>query len=160
MSEKRCVVRLTEAERSTLTAVVKSEKRVAARKRRRAQVLLKIDQGEHGPGWTDSQAATAFDLHVNSVRTIRQQLVERGLDAALERKTPERPPRRPKFDAAGERELLAIAQGEAPGGRTYWTLRLLADRLVELEVVDSVCRETVRKALKKTRSSPTSRRPG
>jgi transposase len=157
MSEKRYVVRLSGEERSTLTALVKTEKRVAARTRIHAQVLLKIDQGEHGPAWSDEQAARAFDAHENTVRCIRRRLVEEGFEAALNRKKQTRPSRTPVLDGDAERELLAIAKGSAPEGRARWTLHLLAGKLVQLKVIPSVSHETVRKALKKTSSSRTSR---
>lgn len=157
MSEKRYVVRLSEEERSSLTALVKTEKRVAARKRTHAQILLKTDQGEQGPAWSDEQAAKAFDVHENTVRSLRRRLVEEGFDAALNHKKQTRPSRSPVLDGDSEKELLAIAKGKAPEGRSRWTLHLLADRLVQLEVVSTVSHETVRKALKKTSSSLTSR---
>ncbi|MEW5826719.1 MAG: helix-turn-helix domain-containing protein [Candidatus Bipolaricaulota bacterium] len=155
--EKRYVVRLSEEERSTLTALVKTERRVAARKRTHAQVLLKIDQGDHGPAWDDARAAKAFDVHENTVRAIRRRLVEQGLEAALSRKKQAQPSRRRVLDEPGEEELLAMAKGKAPEGRGRWTLRLLAGKLVELEVAPSISHETVRKVLKKTRFSLTSR---
>jgi transposase len=160
MSEKRYIVRLSEQERADLIGVVNTEARVAKRKRRRAQILLKVDAGEHGPAWTDERAAEAFDVHVVSVQKIRQQLVEEGVEAALNRKRQDPPPRTPVFDEGKERTLLALAQGEPPAGRARWTLHLLADELVRLEVVDTVSHETVRKALKKTRSIPTGRSLG
>lgn len=160
MSEKRYVVKLSEDERSMLTALVNTQKRVAAHKRRHAQVLLKVDEGELGPAWNDERTAEAFDVHVNTVRRIRQTLVERGLGAALERKKQERPSVAAKLDQDGERELLAIAQSAAPDGRARWTLHLLADRLVQLQVVDSISYETVRRTLKKTTSSRTVRSGG
>lgn len=160
MSEKRYVVRLSEQERADLIGVVNTEERVAKRKRRRAQILLKVDAGEHGPTWTDERAAEAFDVHVVSVQKIRQQLVEEGFEAALNRKRQDPPPRTPVLDEGKERTLLALAQGEPPAGRARWTLHLLADELVRLDVVDAVSHETVRKALKKTRSIPTVRSLG
>ena len=160
MSEKRYVVRLSEQERADLIGVVNTEERIARRKRRRAQILLKVDAGEHGPAWTDERAAEAFDVHVVSVQKIRQQLVEEGYEAALNRKRQDPPPRKAVFDEGKERTLLALAQGEPPAGRARWTLHLLADELVRLEVVDTVSHETVRKALKKTRSIPTGRSLG
>ncbi len=160
MSEKRYIVRLSEQERTDLIGVVNTEERVAKRKRRRAQILLKIDAGEHGPAWTDERAAEAFDVHVVSVQKIRQQLVIEGLEAALNRKRQDPPPRRPVLDEGKERTLVALAQGEPPAGRARWTLHLLADELVRLEVVDTVSYETVRKALKKTRSIPTGKSLG
>ncbi len=159
MAEKRYVVRLSEEERAILIGVVNAE-RVAFRKRRRAQILLKVDAGEHGPAWTDERAAEAFDVHVVSVQKIRQQLVLEGFEAALNRKRQDPPPRTPVFDEGKERTLLALAQGDPPAGRGRWTLHLLADELVRLDVVDTVSHETVRKALKKTRSIPTGKSLG
>ena len=147
MSEKRDSVRLSGNERARLKALLQ-QKRLAAQKRARAQVLLKVDEGEDGPAWTDAKAAAAFDVHEETVRAIRWRLVERGLDAALER--PPRPPRCPKLTPAVERELLAVAQSPPPVGRVRWTLHLLADRLVQLDVVDSLSYETVRRGLKKS----------
>jgi transposase len=160
MSEKRYIVRLSEQERADLSGVVNTEERVAKRKRRRAQILMKVDAGEHGPAWTDERAAEAFDVHVVSVQKMRQQLVEQGFEAALNRKRQDPPPRTPVFDEGKERTLIALAQGEPPVGRARWTLHLLADELVRLDVVDAVSHETVRKALKKTRSIPTGRSLG
>ena len=159
MSEKRYIVCLNESERASLIDLLNHE-RVAARKRRRAQILLKIDAGEHGPGWTDERAAEAFDVHVVSVQKIRQQFVVEGLDAALNRKRQDPPPRKRVFNEENERTLLALAQGNPPAGRASWTLHLLAEELVRLEVVEAVSHETVRKALKKTRSSLTDRLRG
>lgn len=159
MTTKKYVVGLTEEERSTLRALLK-KKRVSARRRTRAQVLLKIDEGEHGPAWTDEAAADAYDVNVKTVASLRQRLVELGFEAALEHKKQVRPSRQRKLEESGEQELLAIAQSAPPDGRARWTLHLLADRLVKLEVVDSISHETVRKALKKTTSSRTSRSGG
>jgi transposase len=157
VSEKRYVVRLTEDERSTLTALEKTEERVAAKKRMRARVLLKIDQGEHGPAWTDDEAAEAFDVHVNTVRAIRRQLVEQGFEVALNRKKQASPSRKRLLEAKGEKVLLAVAKSKAPEGRARWTLHLLAGELVRLEVVPTISHETVRQSLKKTRSNRTSK---
>lgn len=156
MSEKRYIVRLSENERASLNDLINRE-RVAAKKRRRAQILLKVDAGEHGPGWTDERAAEAFDLHVVSVQKIRQQFVLEGFDATLTRKRQDPPPRTRVLDEEKERTLLALAQGTPPAGRASWTLHLLAGELVRLEVVESVSHETVRKALKKTPLSRTGR---
>jgi hypothetical protein len=160
MAGKRYIVRLSEEERSTLTKVIRAEKGVPPKKRMRAQILLKVDQGEHGPGWTDEQTARALDVHVNSVHTVRQELVTEGFEQALNRKKQRQPSRVPIFDEAKERTLIATAQGEPPGGRSRWTLHLLADRMVQLEIVEKVSHETVRKVLKKTRSIPNDRWPG
>lgn len=160
MSEKRYIVRLSEGERESLIGVVNSKERIASRKRRRAQILLKLDAGEHGPAWIDERVAEAFDVHVVSVQKIRQQFVIEGFEATLSRKRQNPPPRTLVFDEGKERTLLAVAQGDPPAGRARWTLHLLADELVRLEVVDSVSHETVRRALKKTRSTPTGRSLG
>ena len=142
---KKYVVRLTSDERETLLRMV-SAGRDAARKLMHARVLLKADAD--GPRWTDVRIAEAFDVHVRTIECVRQRLVEEGLDAALNRKKHEPRPR--KVDGEMEARLVALACSEAPDGRKRWTLRLLADRLVELDVVDSISYETVRQALKKT----------
>ena len=157
MSEKRYVVRLTEEERGRLSALVNSNRRVARKKRMRAQVLLKVDEGEHGPAWTDEKAAEAFDVHVNTVHTIRKQLVLEGFERALEPQKRAEPARKPVFDEKSEKEVLTLAMSEPPTGHARWTLRLLADRVVRLDIVESVCHETVRKVLKKGICSPTVR---
>lgn len=157
MPGKRYIVRLTEDERSTLTKVIRAEKGVPPKKRMRAQILLKVDQGDQGPGWTDEQTARALDVHVNSVHAVRKRLVTEGFEQALNRKKQRRPSRLPIFDEAKERTLIAIAQGEPPRGRSRWTLHLLADRMVELEIFEKVSHEAVRKVLKKTRSTPSDR---
>lgn len=152
MAGKRYIVRLAGDERTRLTRVVKAEKGVSAKNRTRAQILLKVDQGEDGPAWTDEQVVEALDVHVNTVRGVRRVFVTEGLEAALSRKKQSRPSRKRIFDEAGERTLIATAQGDPPNGQARWTLHLLADQMVELEIVESVCHETVRKVLKKTRS--------
>jgi hypothetical protein len=148
---KTYVVRLDEAERAFLTDLV-STGTAAARALARARVLLKADVGPAGPGWTDEQIAEALEVSVRTVERVRETLVCAGLDAALWRR---RPPARPrKLDGAAEAHLIALACSAPPTGRARWTLRLLADKLAELEVVDAVCPETVRLTLKKTCSSP------
>jgi transposase len=143
------VVRLTQEEREELELLVKRGK-VAAEKRRRAQVLLKADAGAEGSGFTDQEVARALDVGIATVHRVRQAYVEESLQDALSRKPAVR--HRPrKLDGDGEARLLAVACGPAPEGRARWTLRLLADKLVELEVVDSINKETVRQTLKKTR---------
>ena len=152
MAGKRYIVRLSGEERSELTRLVKTEKGVSAKRRLRAQILLKVDQGEDGPGWTDEQVGEALDVHVNTVRGVRRRLLADGVEAALGRKKQARPSRARIFDEARERTLIATAQGDPPSGRARWTLHLLADQMVELEIVESVSHETIRKVLKKTRS--------
>ena len=160
MSEKRYIVRLTQGEREHLDQVLSSHQRVSSKKRARAQVLLKVDEGAHGPAWTDEKTAEAFDLHVNSVHAIRKDLVLRGFEDVLEPRRPAEPPRKPVFDKKGEQEVLTLAVGKAPDGHVRWTLRMLADEVVRLEIADSVSHETVRKVLKKGICNPTVRRLG
>jgi transposase len=143
------VVRLAQEEREELEVLVKRGK-VAAEKRRRAQILLKADAGAEGSGSTDQEVASALDVGIATVHRVRQAYVEESLQAALSRK-PTVGSRPRKLDGDGEARLVAVACGPAPEGRARWTLRLLADRLVELEVVDTINKETVRRTLKKTR---------
>jgi len=117
-----------------------------------ARILLKADVGAGGPGWDDARIAEAVECGTSTVYRVRQAFVERGLDAALLRKKPTGRQFR-KLDGAQEAQLIALACGAPPEGRVHWTLRLLADRLVALEVVDTISPECVRMTLKKTRSS-------
>jgi len=118
-----------------------------------ANILLKVDA--NGPGWTDAKTAEAFGCVVATVANIRRRFVERDLEGAVVRKKQEEPPRKPILDGEKEARLIALACSAAPDGRTRWTLKLLADKLVELEVVDSICDQTVRRTLKKTRCART-----
>jgi transposase len=145
--EAKYVVRLTEEERQSLQALL-SGKRVAADRALRARILLKADVD--GDAWPDTEIAEALDVGLSTIHRLRQRLVEDGLEAALSRR-PVIAPRVPKLDGAKEARLIAIACGPPPEGRARWTLKLLADKLVELEVVDSIATETVRQTLKKTR---------
>jgi len=151
MPKKLYVVTLTADERSSLQKLITTGK-AAAQKRLHAQILLKADVGEGGDGWRDQQIMEAFGVGRSTVERVRQRLVEEGLESALTRKPrPKGLPR--KIDGAVEAHLIATACSQAPEGRTRWTLRLLADRLVALELVDSISHETVRRVLKKTKSS-------
>jgi transposase len=145
------VVRLTREEREELESLV-SRGKVGAEKRRRAQVLLKADAEAEGSGLTDREVAEALDVGIATVHRVRQAYVEESLQAALSRK-PAVGHRRRKLDGDGEARLVTLACSPAPQGRARWTLRLLADKLVALEVVDTINKETVRQTLKKTRSS-------
>jgi transposase len=149
--EAKYVVRLTTEERQWLESLVATG-RAAAIKLLRARMLLKADIGEGGPGWTDEKIAEAFDVGLSTIHRLRQRLVEEGLEAALARK-PRARHRPPKLDGAKEARLVALACSAPPEGRARWTMQLLADKLVELQVVDSISDETVRLRLKKTRSS-------
>ena len=148
---KKYLVELSAEERTYLEGIV-GKGRVLARKRQQAQILLKADEGALGPAWPDERIAEAFGVNVRTVERVRQRLVERGLEDSLVRRLPEQAPRT-KLDGAGEARLIALACSAAPRGRRRWTIRLLADKLVELQVVDSIGRETVRTTLKKTNSS-------
>ena len=148
-TDAKYVVRLTDEERQTLEAVLK-QSRVARAKVLHARILLKADVA--GPGWTDVQICEAFDVSHSTVHRLRERLVEDGFEAALNRQ-PHARTRPRKLDGAGEAVLVATACSAAPEGRARWTLQLLADKLVELHVVDSINAETVRLTLKKTNSS-------
>lgn len=145
--EKKYVVRLTDAERETLWSVVKKLSG-SSQKVRRAQVLLKADAD--GPNWTDKKIAEAFSCRTKTVENIRQRLVTRGFDIALNGKKRETPPRSKLFDGEQEAKVIALRLGPPPKGYANWSLRLLAEKVVELELVDSVSHETIRQTLKKT----------
>jgi hypothetical protein len=146
---KKYVVRLTSEERATLQRLV-SVGKAAARKILHARILLQADQGPDGPGWKDQEIAEGLMAHPRTIANVRQRLVEQGLEAALNRKKRLSPPVEPKLDGKAEARLIALRCGLPPEGRMRWTLQLLADKLVELNVVDSVSYETVRRVLKKT----------
>lgn len=145
------IVRLTTAERTDLQRLV-DEGRRAGSVLKRAWVLLKADAD--GPHWKDPQIVEAYGVSLSTVHRIRQAFVEEGLDAALYRKKPTGRQYR-KLDGAQEAQLLAIACSQPPIGRKRWTLQMLADRLVELKVVETITGECVRTTLKKTNSSRT-----
>jgi transposase len=149
---KKYKVTLTAEERQQLHDLVTTGK-AAAKKLAHARILLKADAAPDGPAWLDQPIADAVEVSVATVERVRQRFVEQGLDAALNRKPRERPAREPKLDGRAEARLIAVACSAPPEGRKEWTMRLLADKLVELEVVDSISDETVRLVLKKTRSS-------
>jgi transposase len=149
MPTKRYLVELAPEEREQLTRLVSSGKR-SARTITRARILLKADQAEGGPAWPDARIAESLECGQRTVERVRQRLVEEGLGAALRHKPQARPSVPPKLDGAGEARLIALACSQPPDGRGGWTLRMLADKLVELHVVESLSYETVRRALKKT----------
>lgn len=151
MRQSKYAVSLTEAERAQLRTLVGSGV-APARMLTRARVLLKADQGEGGAAWADTAVAGALEIHPATVARIRRQFVEHGLEAALERKRPDRVYAR-ALDGAAEAHLVALACAKPPAGRERWTLRLLADELVRLEVVPTVSYETVRRTLQQTTSS-------
>ena len=152
MPKKKYVVRLDKQERQDLTALVKKGK-APAYKIKHANILLKADID--GPNWSDEKVASAFCCHRRTVENVRRRLVTTGIEVALERKKRETPPTAKVIDGEAEAHLITLACGEAPNGRSSWTMELLAEKLVALNVVESVGRETVRKTLKKTNLSPT-----
>ena len=149
---KKYVVKLSTEERERLDTLIRSGKH-PARKLTRARILLKADVGEAGEGWSDSQIAAALDTGLTTVARIRQQLVEEGLESVL---TPKRSPASARtriFDGAAEAQLTALACSAPPKGRARWTLRLLEDKVVELNIVARVSDNTIGRTLKKTASN-------
>ena len=149
---KKYRVTLTAEERQQLSDLIAAGK-AAAQKLAHARILLKADAAPGGPAWPDARIAEAVEVDVTTIERVRQRFVEQGLEAALVRKKQDRPSRQRKLDGHGEARLVALACSDPPLGRACWTLRLLADKLVELEVVDTISTETVRQVLKKTSSS-------
>jgi len=148
---KRHIVVLSEEERARLHTMI-GRGAAPARALTHARILLKANQGEAGPGWTDAAIAVAVEVNPATVARVRMKDVAAGLDAAVDRKPPAREYRR-RLDGEQEAYLVALACSAPPEGRKRWTLRLLADRLVELELVESVSYATVRQALQQTGSS-------
>jgi hypothetical protein len=146
---KRYKVTLDAEERQDLHDLIAAGK-AAARKLAHARILLKADAADGGPAWPDWQIAEALEVSTDTVERVRQRFVEPGLDAALDRKQRERPPREIKLDGRAAARLIALACSAPPDGRAAWAMQMLADKLVELEVVDSISDGTVRLALKKT----------
>jgi Homeodomain-like domain len=144
---KLYVVRLTDQEREELQSVVKKLKGTG-QKVRRAQILLKADAD--GPNWTDERIAEAFSCRTRTIEMIRQRLVERGFEETLHRTERAQPPVEKLLTGEQEARIIAVRLGPPPKGYANWTLRLLARKVVELEIVDSVSYETVRRTLKKT----------
>lgn len=120
-----------------------------ARELTRARILLKTDRGDAGPGWSDAMIAGALEIHASTVSRVRRQCVDQGLEATLGRKTPDRVYER-TLDGDQEAHLIALTCGTPPDGCARWSLRLLADEMVRLEIVETISHETVRQVLKKT----------
>lgn len=137
---KKYRVTLTLDERRSLSDLIHAGK-ASALKLAHARILLKADQADGGPAWEDQRIADAVEVSVATVERVRQRFVELGLEAALVRKPQDRPSRERKLDGAAEARLIALACSQAPAGRKSWTLRMLADKLVELEIVDAICPE-------------------
>jgi hypothetical protein len=149
--EVKYVVKLTASEYAHLHALLRAGSSAAVTLAH-ARVLLKADQAASGPAWPDAKIAEALDVSLSTIHRVRQAFVAEGLEAALYRKRPTGRQYR-KLDGAQEAQLVALACSPPPAGRAGWTLKLLADRLVELEVVDAISPECVRSTLKKTTSS-------
>jgi hypothetical protein len=149
---KKYPVTLTAEERQRLTDLIATGQ-AAAKGLIHARILLKADAADGGPAWTDGRIAEALEVSVATIERVRQRFVEQGLEAALSRKKQDRPSRQRVLDGRAEARLIALACSQPPEGRTEWTMQLLADKSVELRIVDAVSDETVRRVLKKTRSS-------
>ena len=145
---KKYIVRLTEDERTYLESLIHKGK-LAAHKRLHAEILLKADVSELSEKWQDSQISEAFGMSTRTIERVRERLVQEGLESALNRAKPTRVRSR-VIDGEAEAHLIALACGDAPDGRSSWTLSLLGQQMVELGYVESVSHETIRQALKKT----------
>ena len=149
---KKYRVTLTADERSTLTSMINAGT-APARTLTHARILLKADQAPGGPAWTDQAIHDALDVGLSTIARVRERFVEESIEAALQRRTPARTRER-LLDGSEEAHLLALTCSPPPAGQERWSLRLLADKMVELEYVPQVSHETVRQTLKKTNSSP------
>ena len=144
---KKYIVRLSDTERVTLGQVIK-KLNGTSQKVRRAQILLKADAD--GPGWTDAKIAEAYSCRTKTVENIRERFVTEGFEVALDGLSHEKPPRPKLLDGVQEAKVIALRLGPPPAGFANWTLRLLAERIVVLEIAETISHETVRRTLKKT----------
>ena len=151
---KKYVVKLSDAERERLKTLIHSGKH-PARQLTKARILLKADASEAGEGWSDSRIAAALDSSIDTVARTRQQLVEEGFESVLTRKHSPASARPRIFDGAAEAKLIALACSKPPKGRARWTLQLLEEAVVELNIVERASDNTIGRTLKKTRSGPT-----
>ena len=156
---KRYVVRLSAEERDRLEAL-RSKGKIPARRLLKALILLKADVSDEGEGWSDSEIIRALDTNKSMVLGVRRQLVEEGLDAVLSRKARATPPVARIFDGETEARLIALACSKPPEGFARWSLRLLEEKVVELNIVERASDSTIGRVLKKTLSSPTARSAG
>jgi hypothetical protein len=152
MREKRYIVKLTSEARQQLNDLTRTGNSPAKRQLK-ARILLKADEGPGGPGWTDTQISEALGTYPIMGYRVRQQFVEEGLEAVLSRKQREMPPVPPLFDGEQEARLIQLACSEPPQGQAGWSLRLLANRVVQLQIVAHASHSTIGRVLKKTRSS-------
>lgn len=146
---KKYIVRLSNLECEALKKLITSG-RGPARMFARARILLKADQSDDGPGWSDERISEAFDVTVQTIERVRKQLVEEGFDAVLSRREYKQKVSRKKIDGDVEARLIALSCSDPPEGRARWTLRLLADKVVELGYVENISHEAIRQTLKKT----------
>jgi transposase len=151
MNKKYCV-QLSREQRQHLDTIVGSGT-LAARTQIHARILLKADVGPSGPAWGDAAIAEALDVSIPTIERVRKAFVTKGLDVALYRRRPRQPPRPRKLDGAQEARVVALTCSTPPQGHERWTLTLLREQVIALEVVDAVARETLRRLLKKTNSS-------
>ncbi len=154
MGYKKYVVELSAGEREQLGEVI-SKGKSSAKAILKARIVLKADQGADGEGWTDERICEALETNITMVARTRAKLVNEGLAAVLARKKRARPPIEPIFDGEAQAQLIALACSKPPPGYARWTIRLLADKVVEMNIVDHAHFNTVGRALKKTISSPT-----
>jgi len=154
MAAKKFIVELTNHERARLRGLISNGKS-SAKVILKARILLKADQAEGGPGWLDAEIVEALDTNLTMVSRVREKLVTEGLDAVLTRKKRETPPVPPIFDGEAQAKLTALACSAPPEGRARWTIRLLAEHVVERKIVDAAHFNTVGRALKKTISNRT-----
>jgi transposase len=151
---KKYVVKLDAEERERLDAMIRTGKH-AAQRLMKARILLKADASEDGEGWSDSQISKALDTSLATIARTRQQLVEEGLECVLTRKHSPASARKRIFDGAAEAKLIALTCSEPPAGHARWTLRMLEDKVVELNIVEAVSDNTIGRTLKKTSSNHT-----
>jgi len=154
MTNKKFVVKLSSEERKRLNTLI-SKGKATAKIILKARILVKADQSEAGEGWSDEEICHALDTNVGMVARVREKLVTEGLDAVFARKKRETPPIEPIFDGEKQAQLIALACSEPPAGHARWTIRLLAEHVVERKIVDSAHFNTVARALKKTTSNRT-----
>ena len=154
MANKKYLVELSVDERAHLSGLIKKGK-YSAQANVKARILLKADQGEAGERWLDKNICTALNTNMSMVGRVREKCVNEGIEAVFMRKKRETPPITPIFDGEAEARLIALACSEPPQGQVRWTLRLLADKVVELEIVEKVHFNTVGRVLKKTNSNLT-----
>ncbi len=155
MAAPRYRVTLTAEERKELTALTRAATKTTGKRFLYARALLLCERGPDGPGWSVGRVSEALGISARTLERLKQRFVEHGLEAALERKQRAHPPRKAVFDTAAQARLVALACSESPEGRERWTLRLLADKVVELGWAESVSLMTIQRTLKKTNCSLT-----